>query len=244
MDTVRRASLFAIALAATACSSKDNGGTASTNDAGGNPAVDGATSNGDEGGTSDSSLPPGATQATCEASILYRQRCADTAEAKSDGCAAGRRQTCDALVATMTASYAAAYATCATPQVSCDEGPDTCITTELKKANVGPTAAQSAVRDHFCATCASDGCADGFFTLDTENGNGPGYLVFIGSDAVAAKVDQQCTGPALQHDAGADECVNAFRECAADAASSLLPDDPDACYPPYVGDDDAGTDGG
>jgi len=235
MHTVRVASFVAIAIGAMACSSSSNNNGSQTD--GGGTVDSGAQSGNDAASGADSSLPPDQTQATCEASVAYRQRCAETTEPKSDACAAGRRQTCDQLVGTMTAAYAAAYAKCATPQVSCDEGPDTCITTELKNANVAPTAAQSAVRDHFCATCASDGCADGFFVLDTENGNGAGYLVLIGSDAVAQKVDAQCTGAALQTDGG--DCVNAFRECAADTASSLLPDDPEACYPPYTGDDDS-----
>ena len=209
-----------------ACSSKDSSssGTPSNGTAndGGVLADGGALADGATGAV---------TPAACEASIRYRQRCAETTEAKSEACAEGRRQNCSKTLPTMSPTYASAYAACTTDQVSCEDGPDACIQPKMKELAAHPSAAQAKVRDDFCATCASASCKDDFFAI-TEDGTGPGYQILQISDTVAAAVDAKCTGAALDVDAGGGDCVGAFRECTGEQASSALPDDPESCAPP------------
>jgi len=234
MNGLRGLSLAAITIAIAACSSNSSNGSNN-----GNNTKDGSTGTTADGAPASDGATGASTPQACEASITYRQRCAETAEAKSDNCANGRRQTCDKLLATMAPAYAAAYADCTTPSVSCDEGPDACIAAKLAPTTGSPTAAQVALRDHYCATCPSATCTADFYKIDADNGNGPGYTAFIASDAVVQMIDQKCTGASLAPviaDAGGD-CAAAYGQCQSDTAGSALPDDPDTCYPPYTGDD-------
>jgi hypothetical protein len=140
----------------------------------------------------------------------------------------------------MSPAYASAYAECTTSQTTCEDGPEACIAAKIAPLTGSPTAAQTTLREHYCATCPSPTCVDDFYKIDNDVGNGPGYAAFIASDAVVASIDHACTGAALSAelaDAGGD-CAYAYGQCQSDTASSALPDDPDSCYPPVTGDDD------
>ena len=214
------------------CSSTESG-------SGSTPTGTDAGTHTDASSTTDGDASTGSsTPAACEAQILYKQRCSDGTEAKSQACADGRRATCDKTLATMSPAFAQAVVDCVTPAVVCDEGPDTCIATKLAAAPA-PTAAMTKVRDDFCKTCASASCSADFFKIDQNDGNGPGYLVLQVSDAVAGTIDSKCTGanaPPLDPDAGIVDCAQAFTACASDTQQSALPDDPDACFAPDTTD--------
>jgi hypothetical protein len=187
------------------------------------PSSSDAASGGSDAGQGE----PGA----CEAQIKFMQRCGESLQGKSQACADGRRQTCDKRLATMSPAYQSAIAACTTDATDCNDGPSACV--EQHMSGVAPTAAQTKVRDDFCATCKRiDSCADAFFKIDPDNGDGPGFLVLVASDAVAQTIDAKCTGAALDLDAGGGDCLAAFSDCLSAQTSSALPDDPDACFPP------------
>ena len=224
--------LASLLMTLAACSSGASGGIA-PNDAG--TRADGSTTT---GGDASTGAP---TPAACEAQIVYNQRCSDVTEGKSQACADGRRLKCADRVATMSPAYAQAVVDCETPAVLCADGPDNCIAAKLADAPA-PTTAMSAVRDHFCKTCPSAGCAADFFKIDQNNGNGPGYVVLEVSDALAGTIDARCTGanaPPLDPDSGITDCAQAFAACASDTQQSALPADPDACAAPDPGADAA-----
>ena len=242
---VRVTSLWLLSLGAVVavgCSSSSNGST-STNDGGTLTLSDGGVVSANDGGATtgdDGGGVGGGNLAACTAQIKFNQRCAQTTEGKSQACADGRTASCTQTLSTMRAEYQDAVAACTTDAVTCDDGPSTCI--EGKMAGVVPTAAQLKVKDDFCATCtAVADCANAFYLIDPNNGNGPGYTVLEASDSVAQGIDTKCTGASLDMDAGGGDCVTAFITCVGDVSSSALPDDPDACFPPYTGDD-ASTD--
>ena len=246
MVRVTSLGLFSLgALVAAVCSSSSNDSTnKSTNDGGTVTLSDGAVVSADDAGATPGDdgggVVGGGNLAACTAQIKFNQRCAQTTEGKSQACADGRTASCTQTLSTMRAEYQDAVAACTTDATTCDDGPSTCI--EGKMAGVTPTAAQLKVKDDFCATCtAVTDCANAFYLIDPNNGDGPGYTVLEASDSVAQGVDAKCTGASLDMDAGGGDCVTAFITCVGDVSSSALPNDPDACYPPYTGDD-ASTD--
>ena len=217
------------------CSSSESGAGSTTTGTDAGTRTDASSTTGGDSSTGSS------TPAACGAQILYKQRCSESAEAKSQACADGRRVTCNKTLATMSPAFAQAVVDCVTPAVACAEGPDSCIAVKLAAAPAR-TAAMTKVRDDFCKTCASASCSADFFKIDQDAGNGPGYLILQVSDEVAGTIDSKCTGanaPPLDPDAGIVDCVQAFTACASDTQQSSLPDDPDACFAPDPGAIDA-----
>jgi hypothetical protein len=84
-----------------------------------------------------------------------------------------------------------------------------------------PTPAQAKVKADFCAQCPDGAsaslphaCSDFFaFTVDDAGGStSVGNAVLIASDALAAMMDGQCTGPGAV-DSGIADCARAFQSC-------------------------------
>jgi hypothetical protein len=219
-----------------ACSSSSNNGKApppgTTGDAGAVTLADGATVQ---------------VSPACDQQIAFQQRCSAANGDRyggSQACADGRRANCDATLATWSAAYTSAVQACVNAQTDCNNGPGDCIDQQMTAANLQPDDVQKKVRDDFCKLCSALGdCTNAFYKYDPNNGDGPGVIIFTLSDALAQQVDQQCMTPSMLFDASAGDdggtldCINAFSQCVADVESSAQPNDPDACYPPYTGDD-------
>ena len=198
--------------------------------------------------TSDASAPDSGPQPqpgteACLAKIAYDQRCADTAEMKSDACASGRKTDCDKVVQEMAAAYRAAVVACYTPQLQCGDD-DACITEKL--TGTAPTAAMLKLRDDYCTTCGTEvgpTCKDDFYTLSQTDGNGDGYLILQFSDDIVQAIDNDCTGSKLDKTAnGATSCREAFFDCVSTDQYNAVPALPDVCYPQAPAqNDDGGT---
>jgi hypothetical protein len=156
-----------------------------------------------EGGAADSTLadvfacviPPSASgneESFCatEGAILNRCR-------ECERCRQADLNNCVAFGDGLSDAFKAALKTCE-DQLACGSfaqySTDPCVTAQLR--NTSPTQAQMAAQTAYCTACPnSTADCSNFFHVSTDGGaNGPGYVLLLLSDAVAAKTSQQCSG--------------------------------------------------
>jgi hypothetical protein len=197
------------------------------------------------------SSPPTPGDEACNAIIAFDQRCSDTPEVRTQACADARKATCSAMTKAMGDAYRVAVIACFTASVACGDT-DACIAGRL--SGVQPSGPMLRVRDDYCATCKAEAgptCADDFYKISNDTGNGDGFLILQVSDDIARSIDAKCTGAALKPaDFGATTCREGFLYCATSEAQNAGPGMPDQCAPPPPPDtpppqDDGGlNDGG
>lgn len=165
-------------------------------------------------GTATCNSSPGASSgvdAYCSRLSTFVRECA-----VSDACIQAELTDCPAIEASLSAAHVGAAGAC---PLSCDGG--SCFFQRFLAAS--PSAAQQQVQDDFCKQC-TDGadpldahaCSQFFFTAaDSSTGAGVGMgglTVLEYNDAIAARIDQQCTGASV--DSGQAGCAETFYDCA------------------------------
>jgi hypothetical protein len=161
----------------------------------------------------------------CSQVSSYAKRCPPPTR-----CAQNQATYCTTWTASFSAAFQAGLEECIASTQPCLDAGLLFPTPACVRDHLGaPTAAQTAVKMHFCAQCPDGASASlphacsEFFAFDVNDAGGSssiGNAVLIASDALAAMLDSQCIGPGAI-DSGIADCAKAFQSC---AGSVLLSD--------------------
>jgi hypothetical protein len=159
-----------------------------------------------------------------------------------NGCLSQALAQCSTLQSQYSDAFQSAVVACAKTYSPCDPsnepvvaGPTfvSCVGAQIASAT--PTAAQAKVKADFCAMYASGtngdagapeiDCASFFPAAHPDAGAavaGPGYLVLIASDSVAAEIDKCIPPTATQYDGVACSGLGCFKACAEDTFAAAV----------------------
>jgi hypothetical protein len=167
-----------------------------------------------------SSAPPDAGGGSlCSAMGEYAAQCHHT-----DSCTKASLDACPAHSEVLGSAYLQSATACYSSPYDCTSHGTAALAACLTGAQftVTPTATQEKVRMDFCTLCpdgptGAPGYCSQFFS---GAANSLGGLVLPYSDAIAEKIDRQCTASTTQPDGSVDggvavlDCVHAFAQCA------------------------------